>query len=304
MATVKRLINYYELNPSFDLGKNAKNVSTLLHEINKLNKASDQTRFKLSGNGYVCMHDIKFIPGKKYIRGRLLYIRMDVFPELINTKDTTIRDINAKAEEGVLESTHFLIDCSKNELIMPFEYNHYGPKITDMAYYIQEMGNRFNLKNHCTPVPIVEDNLGSFQKRIQRCSSFRVRVNKNDIQRIKKVNNDLWKALNEADSFGQSQYVELYLKFDYRSLTSTSKVNDLTFDLIKDFQKNPSDLNYFQHLEIKAEDSANNNRLKLFDLLSDKVQSHINIEKREKSRSLNSGDAFEKIEVEYLNQKF
>jgi hypothetical protein len=56
--------------------------------------------------------------------------------------------------------------------------------------------------------------------------------------------------------------------------------------LLKDRTK----VEYFNTLEVKAEDSEKNNKLQIFDLLIDKVKDEIFVEKKERYRTLVSDD--------------
>jgi hypothetical protein len=299
MEKIKRYIHYYELIFTDKNKKEITPLGELFREIIKLNNAKDNQRFEKHYKGLVCTRDVKFEPEKKQIRGKFLTIRMDLFPELIDTIEDTITDINAKESEGVVETTHFVISYKSSPSILSLEYNHYGPRIADIVRYLYFIGHKLSIKFDLTPDPIVNDNLASFSRRIQRCSMFTARVHKDNIQRINEVDTELFSAFKTSEEFSDSEYVEIRVKIDFQKKAKTKKINDLIDRLIGKFLHKKECLDYFDSLKVLAEDADSNSKLELFDFLSNKIQSLVKVEKREKSRALISADIFEKIEKEF-----
>lgn len=306
MEYIKRNINFYELN--FILNEQDTNqkgfLTNTFNRCAKLNIEKSEHRILPLEDSFIYTNDIFFDGIRKTIKGKFIRVRMNAFPELINTKSDVIKDIIVDEEEGICETSHFHIDYNNYKLIIAIEFNQYGPKINDIKRYISALWLQENIMCNCEFIPIVKDNLAEFLGRMNRCSHFKVKVHKDYINQIRNVDEGLFSALESTNNFasGESDYIEIFLKFEYRSKAKTS-ITDKAVDIIRKIISRPDYANYFDELEFVSEDSNKNNRLQLFDLISDKVKSSVNVQKREKSRLVVSADMYEKLEIE-LNNKF
>lgn len=300
MKKVKRTIHFYEL-----FSKNDSNVEKVLKlifdKIIELNDKNSSTKFYSFGseNTAICTRNITHNCNNKQILGKILKVRKDMFPELFNTRSDTIKDIEAGEDEGIVEATHFLIDYNKQPTIA-IEYNQYGARVNNLYFYFQYVGHLVNKEIALYGVPIIRDTLDSFIKRIKQCATFTVKVHKDNITRIQSVDVELFSALETANNFGKSEYIEIGLKFDKHQ--NTSKILGKVKKIISFFQRNKKSQDYFETLLVEAEDGDNNDRINLFDLISDKVKSIVLVQKRSKSRSLVSHDMFEKLKTEFNKQ--
>ena len=304
MELAKRKINYFELTPSLK-GVDVANADfvQVFTRIGKLSKDKDKNRYIPLNDRIVFITDIVFNPTDKQIKGKIFNIRMDVFPELINTDNDKVRDIEADEKEGIVETTHFILSYSKKKLLLAYEYNHYGPRISDLIYYITFFGTQESIVDKCDFYPLTRDDLDNYKNRMHRFSFFLAKVHKDHINRIEKIDSELFSAIDTASSISDAEYVTLYLKYDYTKEKSTSKIKKIANKIIDKLRSDKSFLNVFDTLKVKAEDGNNNNRLKEFDLLNIWVKSEVKVEKREKSRAIISADMFEKM-VKELKKEF
>ena len=216
------------------------------------------------------MQDLKVETQNKLITGKLRCIRKDLLPEIMNTKTDEARGIDAKEEEGLVETTHFVIDYSKKRKKLAIEFNQFGAKIVDFIKYIQNIGIQKKAIKTIGFTPIVKDELSKLQDRIKRCSEFVVKVHKDNIPKIKELDNALYTVLKASSSHYHSDYASLILKYEYKLHQSTPEINNSVINIIKGLIKDRSKTELFNHLSIKAEDSDKNDLLENFDLLIDK----------------------------------
>lgn len=165
------------------------------------------------------------------------------------------------------------------------------------------MGRQSRIAVSCNYEIIVQDRLKDIRRRINRFSKVRVKVHRDNIDRIKSAENKLGSALFHSQNFSLSDEVELILSFDYKTKTTTTSIKDVVTSFIDRFIKNPQTTGDFEVFEIHAEDEDNNNRLEAFNLLIDKLKTDIIVQKRLKSRVVNSKDYYEKSEKE-MNKLF
>jgi hypothetical protein len=296
---VKRVINYYQLDFRFLEGHNFQN---LFDTITTLAKTRAKIRYQRFGDKFVFIQGIE--NEDKLLKAKMRCVRKDLLPELMNTSTDETKGIDAKEEEGLVETTHFIIDYRKDKIILGLEYNHYGSKITDLVNYIQRIGVSINLLDNIGFKPIVTDDLQKLKERINRFSEFIVKVHKDNVPKIKKMDEKIWQALDTSIDNFNSDYATIILKFDYKQRTETPQIEQSVFNLINYFTKHNKGKYLFNKLSMRAEDEEQNNLLENFDLLIEKVNSEIKVERKPKYRTIISVDMFEKMTKEMNGKDF
>lgn len=303
---IKRTIHYYDLN--FDYydefkASDGDKFRELFQLIYTLAKSRANIRYQNFGEKAIFIQDVKIEPVNKVITGKLRCIRKDILPEIMNTITDEAHGIDAKDEEGLVETTHFIIDYSKRTKKLAIEHNQFGAKIGDFALYLQGIGVNKKAVKEVGYLPVVKDELSKLQSRINRCSEFHVKVHKDNIDKIKSMDKSIFTALNASIEHFRNEYATLILKFDYKQRPSTKEINDSIFNIIRKLIKNKTSTEYFNVLTVRAEDSDKNNRLENFDLLVDKVKSEIWVEKKERYRTVVTADILEKMKSELIKKK-
>mgnify|MGYP005828976029 CR=1 FL=1 len=300
LEKVSRIVNYYEL--SFDFRKN-NDFDSFFKTLTSLSKTRASIRYQRFGDKYVFIQGIENKNGM--IKAKMRCVRMDLLPELMDISTDETKEIEAKEKEGVVETTHFIIDYrKKSKIILALEYNHYGSKITDLVGYIQRIGIHKEVLDKVKFAPIIKNELASLKKRIKRFSLFVVKIHKDNVPKLKKMDNRLWQAASASVDNFDSDYATINLKFDYRQRTETPLIRKTVFNLIKHFSKNYNDKHLFNQLYMKAEDEEKDNHLAKFDLLIEKVNSTVKVQKKAKYRTLISVDMFARMVKELNLHKF
>lgn len=299
---VNRTINYFNIVPLFNDGQKLSDFIDLFSEINSLSNTKDKDRFVINREKRLYITSLSFNENQKRISGKILNIRMDSFPELMNTSDDKIRDIEADDDEGIIETAHFILSYLNDSLVLSFEFNQFGPRISDFIYCIERISYRLGVLSKIEYQPFVRDELNSYKKRINRVSSVIAKVHKDDVKRINEFDSELFDAFETAERISDAEYVTLQLSYDYRQLSDTPKIKDKIFNIIDSVRRDKSLLNVFSSLKVRAEDENTANRVKDFDLLNIWVKSRINVEKKEKSRVIISSDILFKMNQELTKE--
>ncbi len=295
-----RIINYFDIVPKY-LTSTTETIIDLFTKINQLKINKDPARFEQYGDKYIYITDIVINKTTKQIDGKVLHIRKDAFPELMDISDDKIRDVEATKNEGIVEKTHFILSYKKKEMTLSFEHNQYGARISDFAFYLEQKGLKNGILDKILYNPISRDNLTSVRKRIKNISYIVAKVHKDNIKRIKEYDEDLFSALKTVEEATYAEYVTLELKYDYvkgvQGTAIRSKLDKIIDKLIK------STSIPFNILKVRAEDSENNNLLKNFDLLTLWYRTNLKVELKDKSKTIVSVDIIEKMRSE-LNKEF
>lgn len=302
IAKVKRTINYFQIDPFLFEDKDYNDFIDVFQEINRLSTTKDTDRFVSNNDKNLYITGLSFNENQKRISGKLLNIRMDSFPELMKTSDDKIRDIEADDDEGIIETSHFILSYLNEKLILSFEYNQYGPRISDYVCYLENISMRLSVLTKIQYIPLVRDELSMYKNRMNRVSSVIARVHKDNIKRINEFDEELFDAFATTEKLSDAEYVTLQLNYDYRQLSDTPKIKNKVMHIIDTLVKDKKLLNVFSKLKVKAEDENLNNKLKEFDLLNIWVKSRIYVERKEKSRVIITSDILLKMNMELTKE--
>lgn len=302
ITKVKRTINYFQIDPFLFEDKDYHDFIDVFQEINRLSTTKDTDRFVSHNDKNLYITGLSFNENQKRISGKLLNIRMDSFPELMKTSDDKIRDIEADDDEGIIETSHFILSYLNEKLILSFEYNQYGPRISDYVCYLENISMRLSVLTKIQYIPLVRDELSMYKNRMNRVSSVIARVHKDNIKRINEFDEELFDAFATTEKLSDAEYVTLQLNYDYRQLSDTPKIKNKVMHIIDTLVKDKKLLNVFSKLKVKAEDENLNNKLKEFDLLNIWVKSRIYVERKEKSRVIITSDILLKMNMELTKE--
>lgn len=297
---VDRIIYYYELDITFNpifIAHDGRLVRELFHQIQAVINAKHPSRYVFTGTKNLFINDIGFDPNEKVIWGKLRLLRDD-FPELLHTQTDLTREIEAAEEEGIVETSHFLIDYSKNKTFLAMEFNQAGAKYVDLIDYIAAICQGKNWITAISAYHVVQDVLKDIKKRINNFSEVIVKVSKSNVNAVKKIDTPLYEALDNVQTHFEQEYSELRLKFDYLDIPTAKKTRSVWMKIIDKLTSNKKNLEAFDVFKIKAQDSLKRDKLEAFNLLIDKLSSYISVEKREKSRVISSLDIYEKMKLE------
>ena len=298
ITKVERTINYFELSPSLSKEGSTADFTAVFKEIIALSRTKSSERFVIHNDKMLYLTEIKFDNILKRISGKILNIRMDGFPEIMNTKDDVIRDIEAAEEEGIIETSHFILSLAKKPMILSLEFNQYGPRINDFIYYLEYFILKAGVTAKIDYKAFVRDDLENYKNRIHRVSSVIAKVHKDDVKRINEYDKDLFDAIETAARISEAEYVTLELKYDYRSMADTPVIRQKILKIINKLISIKKAHSVFSKLIVNAEDSAQNDKLKDFDLLNIWLKTKLKVEKKPKSRVIVSADIFSKMGID------
>lgn len=303
ITSVKRTINYFELKPIINEGKSFEDFNEVFNQIIHLSRTKSEKRFVINNEKQLYLTEILFNNTQQRISGKLLNIRMEDFPELMNTTDDAIRDIEATDEEGIIETSHFILSYSKSSLVLSLEFNQYGPRINDFVHYLEHFLVNASVISRLESNAYIRDDLENYKKRINRVSSIVAKVHKDNIKRIHEFDRDLFDAIYSAANISEAEYVTLKLKYEYRQPTGTPRIREKIINVINKLILNSNSHSVFSKFTVVAEDNDSGNKLKDFDLLNIWIKTHITVEKKPKSRVIISADIFNKMGIE-LSKEF
>ena len=213
-SNTSRIIYYYDLSYYNIQPEETKNILNQAFEgVKALSLAPRHIRFLDSSGGLIAMQGITNIHDGNRLQGRLIKIRTENFPEIMNMTDDQVRDIDITDDDGLLEVNHFIIDYTYSLPLLAFEYNKFGANVMDLCKYVDQGARNKGFQHTVIQTPIIRDDLNSYKERMQRCKIFTARVHKDNISRIQELDDDLYTAMKISQEYGDSEYAEIELKW-------------------------------------------------------------------------------------------
>lgn len=302
ITTTTRTINYFEIEYQLNDKKSIRDYFSIFDLISERNQKKDKSRILKNGNKSLNLFVTNSDADKKMAFGKIVDIRMDAFPELIKTSDDKVRDIEVDEDEGILESSHFVLSVKGDRLILSLEHNQYGPRISDFYYIANHyLFSNEILKSH-TIHPLTNDTKIEYADRIDRVSYLIAKVHKDNIKRIENVDKGLFSAMATASEVAETEYVSLKYNVGKKQIEASSKLRALILKITTYFSNNDNSNLDFDTLQIRAIDTENEMKMKDFDLLNIWIKSHILVEKKPKSRVVLTTDIHEKMKTDHQKQ--
>lgn len=296
IITVKRIVYYYELSLTYTDGNDLK---TFFNRISKLSVDKESDRYQKFGSRTLFIQGVD-IDGD-IVYGKLRSIRTDLFPELINMTTDEVKDVEADTDDGIMETSHFIIKKANNKVYLAIEYNHFGAKIEDIVAYLKKVGYKLRITKNIGYVAYL-NNVQNLIERINRVSEFTMKIHKNFVPELEAVDGQLYESARIITQSFENEYAALDFKIDYRTFTDTPLIKKTILGLYKWFEENPDKKILFNYVNFTAEDKEKNKLLQTFDLLADKLKSTINVQKKPSGRIVVSADMFPKMLFE-MNKK-
>jgi hypothetical protein len=299
IENTKTKVYYYELKFGFKPGEN---LSTFFDALTNLSATKAEIRYQYFGERYIYIQGVN--NDSNIIKGKLRSIRNDIFPQLIDMSSDEVTDLDDRGSDGIMDTSHFIIDFRRQSTILALEYNHSGAKIDDFVKYMEKIGISKSIIDKLGYQFLADENLIDLENRINRISEFSLKIHKNNIDLVRDMDGEILQAAEATINNFENEYALLNFKFDYKQFKDTPKIKHSILNVVNWFVENPHKRNLFNYLNFKAEDQTNGNRLRLYDLIVSKEKSEFNVQKKRKAKTIISEDMFPKMLSEIEKKAF
>lgn len=243
MSTVltERTLYYYDLefSPYTKFEGVEYHYVHCLKAIKKFLVDKEDVRFQHRQGTRIFLKELRIEDNNSFILGKFYKVRDDIFPEVYDFENEAIKEFEIGDERGLVEATHFVIvKKSNSEARIIIEYNHYGARTGDLIWYLNKLAKETKIIKGIKPIQIVKDELENLKSRIEGIKDFIVRVRKDNIARINDEDTGLATTLSHAQSYSESEQVELKMTFNYKQVDTTPAKNKL-FGWLDRFQRKP-----------------------------------------------------------------
>ena len=90
----------------------------------------------------IFMNRAVILPKEKRIRCSMALLRNGRVPLIKPKEEYKLIPITDTIKGSIAEETHFFIDFNKNTVIICCEYNHHGPRISDIEFYFRNVAHK------------------------------------------------------------------------------------------------------------------------------------------------------------------
>lgn len=199
---IQRTLNYYQLGFQFSKSFSAPDGNffrEFFYLIKKITDSKDPDRYFHYKEKYIFIQDIISIPSEKVLQGKVRCVRKDVLPEMINTRTDIAKAIDAGEDEGLVETSHFVIKLDSNPNIIAFEVNQFGASFFDFIKYLERFGEKKGVLEMIHYNPVIRNELEKISKTINRCSSLIVKVSKENLPQVGKIAGKLFTSVSQLE---------------------------------------------------------------------------------------------------------
>lgn len=274
-------LNFTPLN---SVNKNSKDivVDVITYITNKLlneNKGHliDKHEGQKNKRRELFMNRAVFMARDQRIRCSLALLRSGKVPLIKPREEYKLIPISESLGGNIAEETHFFIDYSKGSVIICCEYNHHGPRMSDIQYYFRNIAHKVLRVSKATEVSaFLERPIEETLEKLKNVLNINIKIDPKDFDRLSPdIQNKYFSGMKTMGRVLNPKFIRLEAYFQspgggVKSEALNTSANLMMRDLLKRMQGNQIDLDAFNHFEFEYEDKEGNDEV--FNLLSGKKE--------------------------------
>ena len=175
---------------------------------------------------------------------------------MVKPKDTFELVPFSKATGSIAEITHFYIDYSVSPAIMCVEYNHNGPRLSDIEYYFRNLAYEMGLAKGCQTTTYLDIPIDDTLAHLHNVLNFEIKLRP---QNIAQMDDDIKGYITEFANLGNKlkpKFIRIEAMFQtpgvkVKSEHLNKEANTMIRALLQKFQKEPFHIDQFEEFEIK-----------------------------------------------------
>ncbi|PXX23733.1 hypothetical protein [Arenibacter sp. ARW7G5Y1] len=207
---------------------------------------------------YMVTHRI--LPKERRIRCSMALLRKGKQPKLKPTDKFKLLPLSS-LDGDIVEETHFFIDFSGSTCIICAEYNHNGPRLKDLEFYLRNIAGPNNLKlSKATEITILYNStLDQTLARLQNVLSMDIKLKPSNLA---KMDVDVKKTYYSSMGNIASQFKPKFLRLKtYFQIPGSSAPIDINYEandwfrgMLRVFKSKARNIKYFENFEVRYED--------------------------------------------------
>lgn len=214
-------------------------------------------------------------------KGTLALIRNGKKPFLKPKESYQLVPLDTLDVGTLAETTHFFIDVSTDKIFLCVEFNHLGPRISDIEYYFRNLGKNYLNITRKTEIEVylnrsIEDVLNNMKEVL----SFDLKIEPKKIAQIDKtVSQNYFTSLNNLSDKLGPKFISMkaYYQTQGKGLeTDSTKGKTFISKILNSFKTGHTDLDTFDSFVLEYTD--NNDQIERINLIRDQISITKNVD--------------------------
>lgn len=263
-------------------------ISSKLHN-DKQGHLIDRHESRQNSRRELFMNRAVFIPKDRRIRCSIALLRSGREPYIKPKEQFKLIPIS-ETLGSIAEETHFFIDYSKSFPIICCEYNHYGPRMSDIEYYFRDVAHKVLKQSKATEVnAYMEAPIDETIEKLKNVLNIEIKIQpKNLTQLDKDIHNKYFSGMNNIGNVLQPKHIRLeaYFQTPGKNIQSNAlnvSANKMVLEMLNRFKGRAFNIDAFDAFTFKYEDKEGNEEV--FNLLSGKKEIVLNVDPKATTKS-------------------
>lgn len=246
----------------------------------------DKHELRQTNSREIFMNRVVIIPKEKRIRCSMALLRKGKVPLIKPKEDYKLIPITEALNGSIAEETHFYIDYSKKTIIICCEYNHHGPRISDIEYYFRNIAHKVLRESKATEVVAYLDApIEETLEKLKNVLNIDIKFAPNDLDKLTQdVRNKYFSGMRSLSNQLNPKFLRIEAYFQapgggVQSKALNVSANTMVKDLLTRIKGNNLDIDAFKAFQFRYEDKDGNEEL--FNLISGKREIILEIDPKE-----------------------
>jgi len=216
-----------------------------------------------------------FIKGKR-LRGTLALLRTGKTPLLKPAEKFHLVPLDTTTG-SIAEQTTFFIDYNKARTIICIEYNYYGPRASDIEFYLRTIANNTLHLSRATEMELfMERSIEKTISELHNVLSIDIKLQPKKLPFLNnEVRNNYFSGMSNLSEKIKPKYIKLQAQFHSdrkikKSIIVNSEANTMFTKLLQAFKSDRNNVDTFDNFVVKYEDK--NGIEQIFNLLKGKYE--------------------------------
>lgn len=264
-------------------------ISNKLH-VDKQGHLIDRHESRQHSRRELFMNRAVFLYKEKRIRCSMALLRSGREPFLKPKEQFKLIPISEQTIGSIAEETHFFIDYNKSYAVICCEYNHHGPRMSDIEYYFRNVAQKVLKQSRATDVNTYMDApINETLAKLKNVLNLEIKIQPKNLNQLDTdIKNKYFTGMNTMGQILKPKYLrmEAYYQTPGKGIVSQElnvPANKMVIEMLNRFNGRSFNIDAFDAFQVKYEDHEGNEEV--FNLLSGKKEIILNVDLKTITRS-------------------
>lgn len=258
--------------------------------IDKQGHLIDRHETRHNSSRELFMNRAVILPREKRIRCSMALLRSGREPFLKPKEQFKLIPLSESMIGSIAEEIHFFIDYSRSYAVICCEYNHHGPRISDIEYYFRNVAQKALKQCRATDVTTFLDApIDETLAKLKNVLNLEIKVQPKNLNQLDTdIKNKYFSGMNSISQVLKPKFIRLeaYYQSPGKGILSNElniSANKMVIEMLNRFRGRKFNIDAFDSFQVKYEDKDGNEDV--FNLLSGKKEIVLNVDLKKVTRS-------------------